>query len=123
MVFNSSTKNLKSAIVNPSIVEHKIHEELLLQWVRGLFEYPPFPSLQISPLGLVPQKDEDFRLIHHLSFPEHQSINSFIDPAACSVHYASVDDTAAIIATLGAGTLLAKSDIIYAFRLIPVAKK
>lgn len=116
------SKNLKSAIVNPSIVEHKIHKELMLERVGGPFEYPPFPSLQISPLGLVPKKDGDFRLIHHLSFPEHQSINSFIDPAACSVHYASVDDAAAIIATLGAGTLLAKSDIKSAFRLIPVAK-
>lgn len=58
------SKNLKSAIVNPSIVEHKIHKELLLQRVGGPFEYPPFPSLQISPLGLVPKKDGDFRLIH-----------------------------------------------------------
>lgn len=33
-----------------------------------------------------------------------------------------MDDAAAIIATLGAGTLLAKSDIKSAFRLIPVAK-
>lgn len=98
------SKNLESALLNPSIVEHKIHKELLLQRVGGPFEYPPFPSLQISPLGLVPQKDGDFVLIHHLFFPEHQSINPFIDPAACSVQYASVDDAAAILATLGAGT-------------------
>lgn len=120
-IYREST-NLKSAIVNPSIVEHKIHKELLLQRIGGPFEYPQFPSLQMSPLGPVPQKDRDFRLIHHLSFPEHQSINSFIEPAACSVHYASVDGAAAIIASLGAGTLLAKSDIKSAFWLIHVAK-
>jgi hypothetical protein len=69
----------------------------------------------------VPKKDGDFRLIHHLSFPDYDSINHFIDPAACSVNYTSIDDAAASIATLGCGTLLAKSDIKSAIRLIPIA--
>lgn len=114
-------KNLKSIYEHPQVAQEKIAKEVSLQRVGGPFNFPPFPSLQISPLGLVPKKDGDYRLIHHLSYPEFNSINHFIDPSACSVHYASVDDAAAIVATLGSGTLLAKSDVKSAFRLLPVA--
>lgn len=93
----------------------------MLHRFGGQFDTSAFPSLQVSPLGLVPNKESDFRLIHDLSFPESDSINSFIDPAACSVHYASIDDAAATITSLGPGIYLAKSDIKSAFRLIPVA--
>lgn len=115
------SNNLKSIVLNPQLAQQKIQKEVLLQRVGGPFDSPPFHSLQVSPLGLVPKKDGDFRLIHHLSFPEYDSINDFIDPAVCSVHYASIDDAAAIISFLGPGTYLAKSDIKSAFRLIPVA--
>ena len=32
----------------------------------GPFSQPPFPTLQMSSLGLVPKKDGDYRLIHYL---------------------------------------------------------
>lgn len=45
-----------------------------------------FPAIsQISPPGLVPEKDGDMRLIHHLFYAENVFINDFIDPTACSV--------------------------------------
>lgn len=45
-----------------------------------------FPAIsQISPPGLVPEKDGDMRLIHHLFYAENLFINDFIDPTACSV--------------------------------------
>ncbi|XP_061191718.1 uncharacterized protein LOC133199935 [Saccostrea echinata] len=114
-------KNLKSAYQHPEIVQQKINKELGLKRIGGPFQHPPFPTLQISPLGLVPKKDGDFRLIHHLSYPENDSINYYIDQSACSVHYSHIDDAAGMIALMGKGTLLAKSDIKSAFRLIPVA--
>lgn len=87
----------------------------------GPFKVPPFPTPQISPIGLVPKKDGDYRLIHHLSYPDQDSINYFLDPLTCSVHYSSIDDAAAMIASLGQNTLLAKSDIKSALRLLAVA--
>lgn len=113
--------NLQSANQHPAIVKQKITKELSLQRIGGPFKEPPFPTLQISPIGLVPKKDGDYRLIHHLSYPDQDSINYYLNPLACSVHYSSIDDAAAIIASLGQNALLAKSDIKSAFRLLPVA--
>lgn len=113
--------NLQSAKQHPTIINQKISKELSLQRIGGPFKQPPFPTLQISPIGLVPKKDGDYRLIHHLSYPDQDSINFYLDPIACSVHYSSIDDAAAMIASLGQNTLLAKSDIKSAFRLLPVA--
>lgn len=113
--------NLKSALSNTHIVQQKINKEIALQRIGGPFQYPPFPSIQVSPLGLVPKKDRDYRVIHHLSYPKNQSINPFIDPLACTVYYASIDDTASIISALWPGALVAKSDVKSAFRLIPIA--
>ena len=44
----------------------------------------------MSPLGLVPKKAPvEFRLIHHLSFPEGDSINSNIPKEMTAVSYQS----------------------------------
>ena len=45
----------------------------------GPFTNPPFATLQVSPIGLVPKKHSDkFRTIFHFSFPKTgESINSF----------------------------------------------
>ena len=86
------------------MAEEKIQKEVSLGRVAGPFSQPPFPTLQVSSLGLVPKKDGDYRLIHHLSYPENASINYFIDSEQSSVKYSTIDDAAAIIAKLGRGT-------------------
>lgn len=115
------SKNLPSLGKQYSVAEQKIDREISLGRVAGPFKQPPFPTLQVSPLGLVPKKDGDYRLIHHLSYPEAASINFFIDSEQSSVTYSTIDDAAAMIARLGSGAYLAKSDIKSAFRLIPVS--
>ena len=60
-------------------------------------------------------------MIHHLSFPEGQSVNSHIPKIASSVHCASIDDAVRLIRRTGRGCALAKTDIQNAFRLIPVS--
>lgn len=76
----------------------------------------------VPRFGLISKKDGELcRLIHHPTYPYNQSINSFIDIIACTVHDASVGDTPSIISSLGLGILLDKSAIKSAFRLIPVA--
>lgn len=113
--------NLASTKQAPEILQGKIKKELEAGRIAGPFAYPPLPTLQVSPVGLIPKKDGDYRVIHHLSYPDHNSINDFIPPELCSVSYASIDDAAEMIHNLGQGALLAKSDIKSAFRLLPIS--
>ena len=62
----------------------------------------------------------EFRLIHHLSFPEGSCVNDGIPQELSSVHYATIDDAVKKISSLGAGCFLAKTDIKSGFRIIPL---
>ena len=59
----------------------KIGAEIEKGRVGGPFETPPFNNMRCSPIGLVPKKAPgEFRLIHHLSWPEGNSVNCHFDP-------------------------------------------
>lgn len=62
------------------MVEQNLAKEITLGRMAGPFETIPFPTLRVSPVGLVPRKDGDVRLIHHLSYPDLDSVNYFVDP-------------------------------------------
>ena len=69
-------ENLISVKQNMKTLTDKITKEVLEGRVAGPFQSPPFTNIQISPLGLVPKKcPGEFRIIHHLSYPEECSIN------------------------------------------------
>ena len=71
--------------------------------------------------SLVPKKTPGaFRIIHHLSHPDGQSVNDGIPDECATVQYATVDDAAALIKQLGKGCSLVKLDIEAAFKIIPV---
>lgn len=117
------SKNLKSALVLPDIVYKKLCKEIALGRIIGPFENSPLPNLKISPLGLVPKKSPgSWRLIHNLSFPSRfeDSVNAGISDESAVVHYASVDDAIVKIKELDKDVYLAKTDILSAFRIIPV---
>ncbi|XP_052214344.1 uncharacterized protein LOC127833226 [Dreissena polymorpha] len=118
----TSAKNLKSALKLPDIVLEKINKEVELCRVAGPFESRPLPNLRISPIGLVPKKtgQQEFRLIHHLSYPAGRSLNDYIDPAKCTVQYTSFDTAVHMIQDLGFKCEMFKMDIKSAFRLLPV---
>ena len=80
------------------------------------------PPLHVNRFGVIPKGHNSgkWRLITDLSFPPGSSVNEGIDAAFCSLSYTTVDDVAALVATLGRGSLLAKVDIESAYRLIPV---
>ena len=89
----SSYKNLISTITNPTAVDAKLDKEIELGRIVGPFDNRPFSVFHISPVGLIPKKlPGEFRLIHHLSFPEGHSINSHISKIMSSVHYGNIDD-------------------------------
>ena len=118
---SSCAKNLLSAIQNPEAVDAKLDKEIAAHRIAGPYSSPPFPQFRISPLGLVPKKTEgEFRLIHHLSFPQGSPLNDGISSEFTSVSYATVEDAIHTIRTVGHGCFMAKTDIKNAFRIIPI---
>lgn len=115
------TRNLQSALDNLPILRHKIQKEIEAGRVMGPFKDPPFPNCQVSPLGLVPKKNGDFRIIQHLSAPEGSSVNDGIPKEFCSVQYQNIDDAVALVKRFGKGCLLSKCDLENAFRMIPIS--
>ena len=117
------SKNLPTALSQPSIVTSNLGHEVSLGRVAGPFETPPFPNFQVSPIGLVPKKNsKKFRTIFHLSFPKSgsTSINASISKDDFSLQYVTIDTAIQGIKRFGHGCFLAKTDIESAFRLIPV---
>ncbi|KAK3086988.1 hypothetical protein FSP39_000072 [Pinctada imbricata] len=115
------SKNLKSATENPLVLQNAIEKEIKTGRAAGPFNSSPFKNFQISPLGVVPKKEKnEFRVIHHLSHPDGNSINDGINSIHTSVQYQTIEDAIRIVAKFGRGTLMAKTDIEHAFKLIPI---
>lgn len=114
--------NLKSAEQNPEVVKAKLDKEVEAGRFAGPFDTKPFKNFIVSPIGIVPKKQlGEFRLIHHLSYPEGDSINSHIDRKYCTVSYTSFDAAIQMIQELGRNCKLFKMDIKNAFRLLPIS--
>ena len=113
-------QNLRSAIERPEIVSDKIEKEISLDRIAGPFSEPPFPNMVISPIGVVPKKDGKWRMIHHLSFPDGESVNDAIPEEESTVQYATVDQAVDTILQLGRGCVLSKTDVLSAFRIVPI---
>ena len=112
--------NQKSTQLYHDLVEKSIFQDLLSHKIAGPFLTPP-PGLIVSPLGAVPKRDSDkIRIIHNLSFPEGDSVNSNIPRRFCTVQYQLIDHCTQIIASLGPNCLISKGDWSSAFTQIPV---
>ncbi|KAL9967839.1 hypothetical protein ACROYT_G026137 [Oculina patagonica] len=119
---SSTATNLVSASLHPKVVDDKIKKELDFHRLAGPFQFPPLNPFRIPPLGVVPKKTPDeFRLIHHLSYPKGSSVNNGIDSEHTRVCYATVDDAIKFIKLAGPGCFLAKTGIKNAFRIIPIS--
>ena len=89
----------------------------------GPFYEPPFNNFLVSPLGLVPKKEEgEYRVIHHLSFPEGSSVNDGISQEHKTVHYQNIDCAIQLIKRFSRGSFLSKTDVLHAYKVVPVAK-
>ena len=55
-----------------------------------------------------------------LSYPSGKSVNDFISPDICSLHYPSVDDAVDLVLALGQYTQLVKIDLKSAYRILPI---
>ena len=113
--------NHPSAGKNSEVVDLMLQKEIEMQRIVGPFETPPFRNFVCSPLACIEKKETGkFRLIHNLSFPKCNSVNSFIDKELATVKYESFDDFVKLVQVVGTGALMAKSDIEEAFRFIPI---
>lgn len=112
--------NLKSALEHPEIIDKKLGKELLASRIAGPFKIVPYDHFHISPLGVVPKKNPgEFRLIHHLSSPEGDSVNDGIDSTYSSVQYHNIQNAISFLKALP-NPFMAKTDIESAFRIIPI---
>ena len=70
------------------------------------FDDPPFANLLASPLGLVAKHEPGkFRLIHDLSFPRDDSINTYTSKEFTTVHYETLYSVVDLVKLYGPGSL------------------
>ncbi|XP_053570053.1 uncharacterized protein LOC128660298 isoform X1 [Bombina bombina] len=114
-------RNLKSAAELPGVLKEKLGKEVECGRMAGPFAEKRIAELIISPLGVVPKKEEGkYRMIHHLSYPKGRSVNDAIDKAEAAVQYQSFDSAVQLVRNAGRGAMMAKIDIESAFRLLPL---
>ncbi|MCP4262983.1 MAG: hypothetical protein GY774_36545 [Planctomycetes bacterium] len=103
--------NHPSALENSAAVEDWLNNGLEMGIIAGPYSYPPH-GLIVSPIAAIPKKDSNkYRIIHNLSFPYKNSVNSHIPRDFAKVSYETIDDCVKIIIGLKQGALMAKSDL------------
>ena len=86
-------ENNKYVNDNLSFVQTKLDKEKALGRIADPYQNPPLSNMVFSPLGVVPKNEPgDFRLIHDLSYPKENSVNSHIAPEFSSVSFEMLDD-------------------------------
>ena len=118
-------RNSLNARKQPEAVTQLINDELNKGFVVGPFNDPPFHPYRINPLGIAEGKySKKLRLVVDLSAPhnneQHRSMNELIDKEQFSVNYVRVDDAIKVIKKYGTGAMLNKTDIVDAFKLLPI---
>ena len=116
----SRPQNHKSARDHPQEVTKAIAKELKSGHIAGPFATPPWPNLHCSPLGAREKDDGTFRLIMDLSFPEGDSVNTYISKDDFSVEYTGFDTATELVRRVGRNCLMFKIDIKHAFRVLPI---
>ena len=119
--YDANVGNHPSVLGQADIVGNIIEREIKLGRVCGPFTSPPFDNFHVSPLALVPKQElGKYRLIHNLSYPRDNSVNSAIPKEHTSVSYDTLDSALEWVLSYGRGSLIAKVDIEEAYRIIPI---
>ena len=105
------------------MIDDKIRKELALGRIMGPYDVAPgFYNYVISPLGVVPKKvPGEYRVIHHLSYPQGSSVNDSIPREFSAVSYSNIHDAISFIKSSPQTVFMAKLDIESAFRIMPIA--
>ena len=101
--------NHPSAVIHSGVVAAKLHDEIAMNRIAGPFDIPTPANCIPSPLGVVPKKASgEFRLIHNLSFPRDNSLNSHTHKSHTDVHYELIDHCVSSIRSIGQTVSLRK---------------
>ena len=117
------SSNLASAYSHTDFVNEQLSISCNKLETAGPFTSPPWSHFRCSGIGVVPKKNGKFRLIHHLSSPEGDSVNDHISAKDYALHYISIDNAIDMIMSIGTTASLSKLDVKSAFRLIPVREQ
>ena len=117
--------NNLSARSQPENVTRLIENEVKKGYLVGPFNTPPFSNYRVSPLGVAEGTySGKKRLIVDLSAPHndnnHVSLNQLINKEDYLLIYVKLDDAIHGILQRGQGSWLCKTDIVDAFKQIPV---
>ena len=90
--------------------------------IEGPFLEPLFDDFKCSPLSIREKREPGkYRFMHNLSYPHIEDAVNFSNPKERStVQYANLGDAIDMVQWCGQRCYMAKSDIAYAFRLIPL---
>ena len=113
---------MRSAAEHPSVVDSYLQAEVSAGRVAGPFPTPPFPSLHISHFGVILKNNQagKWQLILDLLSPEGHSVNDGIPKTPFTVQHVSIDALIAGIMSRGHGTLLAKFEVVSAYRNVGI---
>ena len=105
-----------------------ISYEVSRGYVIGPFTESPFPKYRINPISIAEGKYSlKKRLVVDLSAPhdreQEPSLNDLIDKDSYSLTYVRIDQAVKIIREFGKNTILVKTNIQDAFKLIPIHPK
>lgn len=113
--------NLKSTASHAEIINAHISKGLSLDRIAGPFSESPFSPFVWSPLGIVSKSEHGtFRIIHDLSYPKNNSVNTYIHKENSVVQYDTIDWVINLVQQYGPCCLIAKIDIEDALRIIPI---
>ena len=133
------SSNIPIRVGSPHDMWEKLMKEVDMGRIAGPFEEIPMSYFVQSPIGLVPKANNKTRLIFQLSYnfdgPDGGSVNSNIPDSYCTVKYKDLDYAVASCLDLAkqlgyleqvmlghesANLHFAKTDILSAFRILPV---
>ena len=120
-------RNHRGALLFPDAIDSYLSTESGRHAVIGPFRANPFSCpVALSPLNSVPKQDSaKRRIIVDLSWPAGSSVNDGISSSSylgeeISLTYPTVDNIASLIWSTGAGCLIYKRDLKWAYRQFPV---
>lgn len=122
---NFECKNLKSAIQYSNSVTELLQQEVDKGYLLGPFTDIPFPHYRINPIGIAISKySKKKRLIVDMSAPhndlDNPSLNDLINKEDFSLSYVTIDDAIQLIKKCGKNSMLIKTDITDAFKIMPI---
>lgn len=122
---NYICKNNLSAVRNSTITTELVHKELTKGYLLGPFPEIPYERYRINPISLAQKKySGKVRLVVDMSAPHENpdipSINDLISKEDFKLSYVKMDEAIQIIQRLGRGALLCKTDLVDAFKTLPV---